>query len=43
MKNALTKNNFFEKATFESAQKDIFSIINKLINDETLKKLLFFT
>lgn len=40
-------NNFMKKidlnkSTFESAQKDLFGIINKLINDEELKKLLFY-
>lgn len=31
-----------DKATFESAQKDIFEIVNKLINNDDLKKLLFY-
>lgn len=32
-----------QKASFESAQKDLFGIVNKLINNEELKKLLFYS
>lgn len=31
-----------ELPTFKSAQKDLFSIVKKLINNENLKKLLFY-
>lgn len=31
-----------EKSTFETAQKDLFSIVTKIIGNEKLKKLLFY-
>lgn len=33
----------FDKSTFQTAQKDLFSIITKFINNEDLKKLLFYS
>lgn len=32
-----------EKSTFQTAQKDLFGVITKLINNEPLKKLLYYS